>query len=173
MIRIHSYMFVAVLFLYQPGYAQTTVSAHNHDLANIIDGSVTPDAIPDMTAYRLYMAMVSRASSATDGEKKQQSAQLAKVGLQRADRDALLAVLVAFNSQYRNLIQSYNDEAKASSSRGDAPDQVSFLLQRDQIVRSAHDTLKATLSPDGWSRLDAFVKEEKKMMKVSVQEVEQ
>jgi hypothetical protein len=97
---------------------------------------------------------------------------LAQIALSDADRKAIVPILTNFKIQYESLVRAYNQEATAAWSRGEKPDAVSFLVQRDQIVQSTRDALNAKLSPDGTARFDAHVKAEKKRMKVNGNEKE-
>jgi hypothetical protein len=150
--------------------AQSIAPAHQHTQSNVIDGAVHPEMIPDSTAYRLYLVMVSRPESPTDQQKKRQEAQLGKIGLQDADRKALDVILGNFHSEYQNLIQTFNQKATAAWARGERPDTESLRLQRDQLVQSTHDALNATLTAKGWEILDAHVQNEKKHMKIRAKE---
>jgi len=158
--------------------AQSTAPAppaHQHTQANmaqtnIIDGAVHPEMIPDLTAYRLYLAMVSRPPAPTDDQVKRQEAQLRKTGLQDGDRKRLVATLSNFYSEYQNLIQTFNQEATSAWARGERPDMESLRVQRDQLVQSTHDALKAALTAKGWTLLDAHVQNEKKHMKIHAKE---
>jgi|SRR5271157_4804905 len=165
--------FLALLSMVYPAQAQSVVStssAHEHPQANIIDGAAHPELIPDLTAYRLYLVMVSKQSNPTDDQKKRQEAQLRKIGLQEADRKTLAVQLSNFYSEYQNLIQTFNQKATVAWARGERPDIESLRLQRDQLVQSTRDALKAALTANGWALLDAHVQNEKKHMKIRVKE---
>lgn len=153
--------------------SQSASQPHHHVQAAVIDGAVNPALIPDLTAYRLWLIAVSRSPNPTEIEAKHQAAQLAKIKLQDADLKSAIDILARFRIQYQALVKSYNDDAKAMWAVGGRPDIASFLTQRDQIVQSARDSLRANLSADAWTRLDAHVKSEKKRMKISAQEAGQ
>ena len=127
--------------------------------------------IPDATAYRLWLVMVSRPPAPTDEEKKRQSLQIGRIGLQNGDQKTLVAILADFNVQYQRLIQIYNEEATAAWARGERPDSESMRIQRDQLVLQTHDKLKFALSPSGWTLLDGHVQGEKRRMKIDIPEV--
>jgi hypothetical protein len=150
--------------------AESAPAAHQHTQPNVIDGAVHPEMIPDSTAYRLYLVMVSRPVSPTDPQKKRREAQLGKIGLQDADRKALDVILGNFHSEYQNLIQTFNQKATAAWARGERPDTESLRLQRDQLVQSTHDALNATLTAKGKEILDTHVQNEKKHMKIPAKE---
>ena len=146
---------LAVLPILNPARAQSTAPTHQHTPEKMIDGAANPELIPDLTAYRLYLVMVSQPASPKDEQNKRQEAQLRKIGLQEADEKALFAALENFNYEYRNLIEGYNRQATAAWARGQKLDIGSLRLQRDQVVQSTHDALKAALTPAGWARLGA------------------
>jgi hypothetical protein len=145
----------------------TAIVTHNHTMNPVIDGSVHPDLIPDLAAYRLWMALVSKPAVPTDSEMKRQNVQLRAAHLSDADQSVLIGTLARFNAQYRKMIRDYNAEATAELAKGNKPDVDSFVLQRDQLVQSTHDMIKASLTSDGWARLDAHIQHEKRQMKLN------
>lgn len=153
--------------------AQSDPASHHHPESGLIDGAVHPELIPDLTAYRLYFVAVSRPPAPSDNEIKHQAAQLSKIGLQDTDRGIVIDILASFNSRYHDLIKDYNEVATAAWNRGEHPDAASLSAERDRLVQSTCDGLKAALSPDGWTRLDSHVKSEKQKMKISAREAGQ
>lgn len=153
--------------------AQSSSPTHNHTPSQVIDGAVHPELIPDSTAYRLYFVMVSKPPSPTDEQMRRQSAQLAKVGLTESDKKTATAILAGFYSQYHALLANYNEQATAAWTKGEKIDQTAFLLQRDQLVQSTHDAMMNTLTQGGWARLDGYVQNEKRKMKIHSQEAGQ
>jgi hypothetical protein len=147
--------------------AALSQQAHQHPQPAMVDGSVHPELIPDLTAYRLWLVSVSRGSNPTENEVKHQSAQIARVRIGDEDRKTLISTLTTFRLQYQNLIQSFNAEATAAWAKGDAPNVAAFQLRRDQLVQSIHDALKANLSANAWETLDGHIKGEKSQMKIS------
>jgi hypothetical protein len=130
---------------------------------------VHPELIPDLTAYRLWFVSVSRGIDPTTDEVRHQSAQIDRVGIGDVDRKALISILTTFTLQYQALIQSFNAEATDAWAKGEAPNVAAFQLQRDQLIQSIHDALKANLSAGAWAALDAHVKGEKSSMKISAE----
>lgn len=143
--------------------------AHTHTASSIIDGSLHPELIPNLTAYRLWLVAVSAPPLPTDEQSKRQNAQLARVGLQDSDRKKLIGILADFHAKYQALIQQYNVEATTEMARGEKPDVASMRLQRDELVQSIHDQIKAVLTAEDWSRLDAHVQNEKRRMKIHLE----
>lgn len=126
--------------------------------------------IPDITAYRLILISLSKPPSPTIEETQHQNAQLLKIGLSESDHKEVVSILANFNSEYRNLIQSYNEEATAANARGERADINYLRLERDQLVQSTYDALKSALSANGWTRFDSYVQGEKAHMKISPRE---
>jgi len=143
---------------------------NQHSPTNVIDGSVHPELIPDSLAYRLYFLAVSTRTNPSDAERARQQTQLNMIGLKASDRETLVTVLADFRIEHDRLVAQYNQGAEEAASRNEAADVRVLLRQFDELVRSTRDTLKARLSPDGMTQLDAFVHSEKKNMRVTPEE---
>ncbi len=159
--------------------AQTVDTPHNHSIesggaavGNVIDGSVEPDKIRDVDAYRLFLVTVAAPATPTEQEHAQQLALLKPVGLESPDLDATIKALASFKAQYDDLIRKYNDSALIADVHGTEPDIKSFLSKRDSLVESTRSELQAALTPVGMSTLDKYVKDEKKNMKIAVEDEE-
>lgn len=150
--------------------AQSTITIHNHVPEQMIDGAAHPEQIPDVIAYRLVLLGLSSPVNPTDAQTKGHMAQFHAIGMTAGDSAILMSALSRFRAGYRSMIETYNETARAANARGQRADISSFLLERDQFVQSAHDQLKSALSSDGWTRLDAYVQNNKKHMKISVDE---
>jgi len=146
---------------------------HQHPPSAVIDGSVHPELIPDLTAYRLWFVTVSHGPNATGAELKHQAAQLSRTLLNADDQTIVIGILTSFKTQYLSLINSYNKVATVAWAKGESPNAADFKLQRDQIVQSTYNSLKTSLSASGWATLDAHVKAEKRFMRLSQGEVAQ
>lgn len=164
-----AFALIAVVTSNKIAQAQAPVVAHHHATATVVDGKVHPELISDLTAYRLWLVAVSKPPVPTDEQKKRQRIQLARIELQETDQTSLIAILADFNAQYQTLIQNYNANATAELAHGEKPDVASMRLQRDLLVQSVHDRMKATLRSDVWSRVDAHVQREKQRMKINVE----
>ena len=167
---MHRFCIASALFLFVASIstAQTQMSdGMSQATTSVIDGAVHPELIPDVTAYRMWLMVVSRSPNSTNDQSKLQHLQLAGAGLQDADESTLVAILADFNVQYNALIQSYNAAATAAGSGGQ-PDVAALTLQRDTLVQSTHDRIKVALAADAWARVDALVQNEKRHMKIGV-----
>lgn len=140
-------------------------SPQSSDAANMVDGSQHPELIPDSTAYRLYLLTVSVPLNSTEGDRRVQSAHLAKAKLDANDLQSMTAVLAAFRSQHDAWVSKYNAQAAA---QGATFDPTPFLQQQEDLVNSTRAALAKSLSEDGMARLSTHIQGEKKFMKVSV-----
>ncbi len=136
------YQVLALLVL---GAAQQTAPAFQNvgqpaAPTGIIDGSVSPDLIPDIVAFRLFL-------SAVAGQSSTQDAKLQPIGLGSADTGALVQVLPNFATALR--------QALATRPQGSL----------DGVAQVAVDSMRAEMSPEGFQRLQAYVRSQKKFMK--------
>ena len=145
---------------------QTNAPIHHHSTADLIDGSLHPEQVPDSTAYRLVMLVLSKPAHPTETQTAHQNVQFRVAGL-----SVLIPILAEFNSNYHALIKSYNTTATAANAQGQRADIGSFLMKRDQLVQATHDRIKGIFTSDQWNHLDAYVQGEKRHIKVGRGEV--
>ena len=134
---------------------------------NIIDGAKNPQLISDLTAYRLYFVLASRAANPSNKNNAHQKAYFSHAGLKAEDTDVAAAILERFRTQYADLIDRYNKEVERASITGNFPDQQEFLKKRDALVLSTKTALEQQLSPESAASLAAHIQREKVFMKVS------
>lgn len=139
----------------------------------IIDGSVHPELIPDVVAYRLFLLTISTSRNPTAKELARQRSHLGMVHLGPQDLLHIIPVLRDFRSQYDSLISDYNQSASEALQHGKQPDVEAFLQRRDALVQKSRGELKLALTPDGAARLDAYVQIQKRMMKIDAAESHQ
>ena|ERR1700722_5228880 len=147
--------------------AQASSPVHSHPgLAPTqeIDGSVNPEKIPDLTAYRLFFLVAGTTPNPKPEEQARQQAHVMKIGLSGQDNQLLIPILNEFRAEYADLIQHYNGSAKAASASEQIADTKAFLALRDNLVQATRDKL-TTLTPEGAVRLDQHVQTEKRRMK--------
>ena len=106
----------------------------------IIDGSVSPDLIPDVVAFRLFL-------SAVAGKGSTQDARLQPIGLGSADMAVLVQVLPNFAAALR--------QALATRPQGSL----------DTAAQAAVDSLREQMSQEGFQRLLTYVRNQKKFIK--------
>lgn len=130
---------------------------------NVIDGSKTPELIPDAVAYRLWLIAVSE--DPADAPSPRQQSHLRAAGLRDNDLWAASRILADFKIRYAEIISKYNATAAAHPNSNYKLKQ--FLADRDALVQNTRDNLKAALTTTGLASLDSRVKSEKSKMKVA------
>src|SRR5229473_805495 len=130
---------------------------HQHPQVAVttIDGAAHPELIPDSTAYRLYLLVVSELPNPSQEERNRQDAHLGSLHLRGQDRFASITTVAAFKSQYLSLVSRYNQSAEAALAAGVRPDEKTFIQQRDDLVQSTRDTTKRVLTVEGMANFDA------------------
>lgn len=165
----------AWIYLFAPVLAAQTLPpdasappAHMHNAANaaVIDGAAHPELIPDLTAYRLFFVSVADGADSKSAEMVSHKAHIGRLQFDDADNRAFISLMQTFRTQYDDLIQRHNQDAKAALEAGLTPDMNSFRKNRDALVQGIRDQLKVALSTDGSLVLDAFVSSEKRHMKI-------
>jgi hypothetical protein len=132
-----------------PLLAQTSSTAKNVP-PGWVDGSKTPNLIPDRAAYRLVFMRLMLPVSADATMIARQEARLTRIGLSAADATVLRQALASFADSYSSWVQT--------AGAGSTDDQAWA------IVQATHNTLRAQLSSDGNSKFSAYVALEKRHM---------
>jgi hypothetical protein len=158
-------LFVFALGASQNVWAQTP--QHQHASANVIDGAVHPELIPDAVAYRLYLVTVSTGPNPTETEQERQHSHLSQTGLDDIDQRMLVIVLSDFKAKYDALVAEYNDSARAALAHNESTDVHVLLNKLDALVQSTRDTISVRLTSRGAAQVHSHVLSEKKNMKVT------
>ena len=160
--KVYSIVFVVLVFPVGVS-AQNSPPPHQHNVpTNLIDGSKTPDLIPDSTAFRHWLLITSVVPNASNADFVRQQAEVSKLGLTESEKLKLRLVLANFRRQYEALIQRHNDRAKA----GKHPDLNLLLQQLDDLVASARTAINTTLSSDSVARIENLVKIHKNLIQI-------
>lgn len=146
---------------------QNIANSHKHGSASLADGAAHPELIPDSVAYRLFFATVARGPNPTDEEQKLQRLQLSRIRLEEKDFRELVDVLVGFRVRFDEIVNRYNQSAAEGEARNQSSDIGVLLKHLDALVESTRYALKVRLTPEGMSRFDAFVRSEKRQMKMA------
>jgi hypothetical protein len=163
---------ISMLMFAFGAWSQSSPPEHQVPAPDLIDGAVNPGLIPDTIAYRLYFITVSETRNAPPEARKRQLAYLSKVGLNENDLSSTISVLESFKSSYNELVARYNELAAAAEKEGKTPDYEMFVFKRDMLVQTTREDLHAVLSANGLASLDAFIKNEKRHMKIGLREVQ-
>ena len=162
---------LVVLFVFLPAcFAQhehmsrsaVTVPGAPLLLHGSIDVSVTPQLIPDATAYRLFFNVASEQPGARTNEQKRQRAMLSRAQLSEQELENAALILSQYREQISDLENAWNAAVASKTSSGQ-----DFAGQQNSIVSAARSELAAVLSPAGMARLDQLVQFEKRRMKIA------
>jgi hypothetical protein len=145
-------------------------TTHQHEQADMIDGSAHPELIPDAVAYRLYFVVISENPTPLPNESRRQHAHLQRAGLKENDIRAAATVLANFKVQYALLLDQYSKSPEVLRNSSDGLPL--FIVKRDAIVQATRDALKSALTPSGMASFDTHIQREKTMMKVAATEVQ-
>jgi hypothetical protein len=117
----------------------------------VVDGSKTPDQIPDNLAYHHFFASVSAHPSPTAQGLGRQSAQLLPLNLSAADQQNLVQALAVFRAGL--------DPIEAALLAQPTPSQAASLMQqKDSLLASTMAAISSSLTSDGFGKLDQYVK---------------
>jgi hypothetical protein len=106
-----------------------------------IDGSKTPEVIPDVIAYRLVFAAFSEPADAAPAQLARQGAKLSQLKLSDSDAVAVTFALSDFHSRYSALIAIQSPQPTQVNSSA-------FIAARDAIVVDTLTTIASRASPD-------------------------
>jgi len=144
------------------------VPVHVHDNPDLIDGSKTPDAIPDSAAWRLWLLSVTaKDPKHPESDQLRQDAYLRAAGWEEDDLPILREVLDDFKMAYDSMMQDHN----MAEAAGQNPSLASLKARRDSLVAEARASLLSG-KPETAERVKKFINGEKKRMKVSKTEVQ-
>ena len=148
----HLQLAATVAFLACQGITAQQAQVH---LQVVVDGSVTPDLIPDSLAYRHFFTAAAAHPFPDATEQARQAAHLSRIGLSAADRQVLIAGLTSFRTELDDF-----ESARASVTPGPTTDaQVSALeTQADNLVATTLQALRQSLTVYGVNLLDQYVK---------------
>lgn len=153
---------VASLGLVVTCFAQVPHDSASHESTppDIIDGAKTPNLVPDLAAWRLWLIAVTaedktKPNLATD----RRHAFLRMAGV--VDDDFVIAdeVLTHFKTDYASLIGNYNNQVSTTSIQ-------EFRVERDALVQATQTSMLG-LAPRSVKNLKTFILQEKSRMKVA------
>ena len=133
-------------------HALTPLSSGKRALPGAIDGAVTPQLIPDSTAYRVYFRFFT-----ADADQARQNAMLHMARFSAADQETVDEVGAYFQSLRTTYMQSVATAAAAARASGTPLDQTALATQEAAIGTQVKALLASKLSSAGMSGLDALV----------------
>jgi hypothetical protein len=147
---------------------QTTVHTHNTSNADVIDGSKTPDLIPDSSAWRLWMLSVTaKDPKHPELDVDRENAFLRVAGFNEEDLPAVRQQLYDFRVAYDALLADHN-QAEAA---GRSPSLDALKIRRDTLVKVTKASL-LSVRTESAEKVASFINHEKKHMRVSKTEVQ-
>lgn len=143
--------------------------AHDHaDHADIIDGSKTPDAIPDVTAWRLWLLSVTaKDPKHPELDQVRQDSYLLGAGFEEEDLPLIRQVVNDFRMAYDSMVEDHNSATAA----GLKPSLASLKARRNSMVSETRASLLSGKAETA-ERVKKFIDGEKQHMKVSKTEVQ-
>lgn len=125
----------------------------------LVDGSKTPDKIPDWLAYRHFIRAISESTGASVEEKSRRESRLAPIGFSKADHDITISALsgareqlVAFEAQ-RQIESASPSEASIQNARLD-----SLLQQEHDYLDGIKASWYSSISVAGRALLDKYIR---------------
>jgi hypothetical protein len=134
------YLLFPLLLLCAPWTAPGFQSGQPHAQSGIIDGSVNPDLIPDVVAFRLFFSAAAQNIDTQD-------AKLQPLGLGAADKGVLVQGISDFKTALLN--------AMAASPQASL----------DKVAQAAVNSLGAKMSREGFQTLLTYVRGQERYMK--------
>ncbi len=136
--------------------ASTSVDFSNSPV--IVDGSRTPDLIPDALAYRHFLISLALSDTgAAQREIDRRDATLAQMALSAPDVASVVAALRGLKSD----LDAVSDEIqqRVQSTLASETELSALSGQQDTLIENAKVRLRGRLTADGWVQFDNFVHE--------------
>jgi hypothetical protein len=150
----------------------TAQQTHQHQHGKVpkdVDGAVSPQLIPDLTAYRMvFLAATADPDTKPEDLEKEKATHhkhIGKIGLNDQDTKTVTKLLDKFRDDYARWIKHYNSLAKPD---GEPDGAFSLFAERDALVQSTADNIRYSLSAEGSQRFASHVQNEKKTMSIQV-----
>ncbi|MBB5061190.1 hypothetical protein HDF16_005926 [Granulicella aggregans] len=143
---------VGIALLCSPLHSQTSNLP-----PGVIDGSKTPELIPDSTAFRLVFLSLRVPQSPTEGDLKKQEMHFKRIGLSDVDKAAARDVLSHFHTAYHQWQTKYIQTSNPI-------DMTAARSEREAIVEETTASFINQLSSDGATKLAKFVQSAKVRM---------
>ena len=135
--------------------------------AALIQGSQTPDQIPDPAAWRIFLGAKAEAISAAGHSKGFTSYLSFLAGLQQNDVSIFRSVLEDYGVRATNLMNNYNGEVESVSEALIPTYQNNLQASLAQLVQEERNTLQSQMTATGYGWLSSFVQGEKQRMTIS------
>ncbi len=127
-----------------------------HNLSIVVDGSKTPELIPDDLAYRHFILAIAEPRSPTVEETKRRETRLIPIGLSASDYDLCISALAGLREKL-DMIEAGRREALADTTEHRDSTLLTLKGQENMAITAVRVALRR-LSPDGQSRLDGYIR---------------
>jgi hypothetical protein len=122
------------------------------------DGEKTPELIPDRLAYKHFILITAKRINASAEQVDRRESILRNVGFSKADHDLFISALIGVREELDQIAaerrQVPNDDTPAAFAS------LTVLKQReDAVFNTATVTLETVFSPEGNTRLTAYIRE--------------
>jgi hypothetical protein len=134
-----------------------------HPAQTIIDGSKTPEQIPDNVAYLHTLMRLSLSRNPTEAEIGARRTMLNSLKLNSTDRQVLIVIAGEFRSAHETW-QARHDALAQSG--GSAFNSDLLNQQHEDLITAARASIKDGLSVKGRSSLDAYIAKVKSTIKI-------
>jgi len=164
---------VLILFVFALGAWAQNSPPHQHATAaaDVIDGSLHPELIPDSVAFRLYFIALSEKDPTLTEASERQKAFFSTAGLNDADAHVAAAILRTFKQRLDAITDTYNKAVVVTNDS--TSDRALFVSKRESLVQATRNAFNVTLSANGASHLNNHVQREKGKIKASKSEIQQ
>jgi hypothetical protein len=126
-------------------------SPHTHPATpNIIDGSQTPERIPDGEAYKLLFLSISLTPDKLNDQEAvaRRIAFVTQTGVSSDEISQVITIADDFRTQYEALSTAYNEKATADAAKGVVDDPTKFANDLNGLVAMTRLSLQGALSTD-------------------------
>jgi len=167
-----------VLVLTLIAYPLTLVGQHSHaadiigqvdshlplPASDLIDGAKTPNLVPDLTAWRLWLLSVTAEdSSRPELAEARRRAFLRSAGIPEIEIPLAEEGIAQFRKDYGALMDNYNKRLNG----GENPSLLQFRAQRDALVQAIQNSLSGKLETTTVGKLRQHISSQKARMKVA------
>lgn len=131
--------------------------AHSeHRLSVVVDGSRTPDLIPDELAYRHFILSIAERRNPSREESRRRDIRLRDIRLSDPDQYLLIAAVQGLREELETIEEARKEALQDMSVTRDAT-LASLKAREDKAIAAVRSSLRL-LSPDGQARLDEHIK---------------
>jgi hypothetical protein len=140
----------------QDAFGQKSPFGNPRDAASrttVIDGSKTPELIPDELAYRHFIRATASSASAKDVERREVF--LTQAGFSASDREAYRVAV----GNVAEELKSVEQQRKTAGPSQSASSLAGFKRTEDQAIAAAQNRIQGALSADGRAKLTNHIRQ--------------